>query len=758
MSKSIAARSRSLLPWLASFAVAGSGACASPPAPPPLAATAAAPSIVNAPQAVALAPFENHGGMWLPSQVPEHAAELQKLGLVIDPALLADPKSSVLGAIVNLNGCSASFVSKDGLVVTNHHCATGALQRNSTPAEDLLKTGMLARTRAEERTSGPSARLNVLAKATEITDLVAPGLAKATDDLARELELERLEKETVAHCEQDRPGIRCALVSMYAGLRYFLLETLEIRDVRIVYAPAASIGNFGGEVDNWRWPRQCGDVAFFRAYVGKDGMPADYSPNNVPYQPPAFLKLASQPLSEGDLVFVAGYPGHTSLLAPAALMRQTESLVYPEQLAMFDAYLAMIADISNGDAEVAIKATGRRRSFDNYRTKRLGELEGMKRGQLLAKKAAEDKALQAFILADPKRAAKYGTVLGDIEQAFAEQELTREADTALEREYLMPRLVSAAYRILRMADERQKPNAERDPDYQERNVPRLQDELKSLPASYNPKLDRALLKLALQRDRARDPKHRTSAFAQIASKDATDAAIDKAIANAYDKTRLADEKFRLELFNTAHFKALARHSDPIVRLVAKLYPQFVAVRERHKRFDGRLLLLEPRYLEALLEFKGGAVAPDANSTLRIAYGTVKKAPPGEPGANIGAFTSVAQVVAKTTGKEPFDTPESLLAAAKDSAHSRYADRTLGDVPVDFLSDLHITNGNSGSATLNARGELVGLAFDGTYQSVASDWLFVPSTRSIHVDLRYILFLLQDVEHAQELLSELGAAH
>jgi hypothetical protein len=758
MSKSIVARSKSLLPWLASIAVAGGTACASPPAPPPLAATAAAPGVASARQPAAIAPFENHGGMWLPSQVPEHAAELQKLGLAIDPALLADPKSSVLGAIVNLNGCSASFVSKDGLVVTNHHCATGALQRNSTPAEDLLKTGMLARTHVEERSSGPSARLNVLAKATEVTELVAPVLAKISDDLARELELERLEKETVGHCEQGRPGIRCALVSMYSGLRYFLLETLEIRDVRIVYAPAASIGNFGGEIDNWRWPRQCGDVAFFRAYVGKDGMPADYSPNNMPYQPPAFLKLASSPLAEGDLVFVAGYPGHSSLLAPAVEMRQTESLIYPEQLAMFDAYLAMFADISQGDPEVAIKATGRRRGFDNYRTKHLGELEGMKKDQLLAKKEAEDKALQAFIAADPKRSAAYGSAIADIERAYADRELTREADTALEREYLMPRLLFAAYRVLRMADERRKPDAERDPDYQERNVPRLQDELKSLPASYNPKLDRAMLKLALQRDRARDPKHRTAALELIAGKDATDAGLDKAIAELYAKTKLDNEAYRLGLFNSARFNELSTNADRIVRLVAKLYPQLMAVRDRRKRFDGKLVLLEPRYLEALLAFKGGAVAPDANSTLRIAYGTVKKAPRGEPGANIGAFTSVAQVVAKTTGKEPFDTPQSLLAAAKASAHSRYADRTLGDVPVDFLSDLQITNGNSGSATLNARGELVGLAFDGTYESVASDWLFVPSTRSIHVDLRYILFLLQDVDHAQELLSELGAAH
>ena len=321
----------------------------------------------------------------------------------------------------------------------------------------------------------------------------------------------------------------------------------------------------------------------------------------------------------------------------------------------------------------------------------------------------------------------------------------------------MPRLMFAAYRIARMADERQKPDKDRDPEYQERNVSRLADELKALPASYNPKLDRALLKLALQRDRARPPEHRTPALALIAGKNPTDAAIDAAIAKLYDTTRLADEKFRLELLTKARFGTLGQHPDPIVRLTAKLYPQFHAVIERRKRFDGELLVLEPRYVDALLAFKGGQVPPDANSTLRIAYGTVKKAPPDEPGANIGAFTSVPQIVAKNTGKAPFDAPQSLLDAARESPHSRYADKALGDVPVDFLADLQITNGNSGSATLNAHGELVGLAFDGTYESVASDWVFTPATRSIHVDLRYILFLLQSVDHASSLLSELGVA-
>ncbi len=256
---------------------------------------------------------------------------------------------------------------------------------------------------------------------------------------------------------------------MYAGLRYYLLESLELRDIRLVYAPAEGIGNFGGEVDNWRWPRHDGDVAFFRAYVGKDGMPADYSVDNVPYQPRSFLKLAAAPLAEGDLVFVAGYPGRTSLLASAAEMRQTERVLYPEQLALFDAYLALIAELSKGDPELAIKATGRRRGFDNYRTKYRGELEGMKQAQLLEKKIAGDNALQAFIDADPARRDSYRNPILELEIAFDEYGRTREADTALQAELLMPRLLFAASRSVRMAAERQKPDAQR-----ESGVPRAQ--------------------------------------------------------------------------------------------------------------------------------------------------------------------------------------------------------------------------------------------------------------------------------------------
>jgi len=736
----------------------GCGAAQSPsPVPPPPQPTRAPVAASAAAPAAPKPAFENHGGMWLPAQIPLKSDELKQLGLAIDPALLADPKSSLLGAIVNLNGCSASFVSKDGLVVTNHHCAVSALQKNSSPSENLLDTGMLARTRKDERSSGPSARLSVLSKMTEVTGEVRPALGKIADDHERTLTLERLQKQLVATCERGRPSVRCGFVGLYEGLRYFTIETLEIRDIRIVYAPPESVGDFGGEIDNWRWPRHAGDFAFFRAYVGKDGLPADYAESNVPYQPPAFLKLASNPLSEGALVMVAGYPGQTSMLAPAVEMKLIQSVVYPERLAMFNAYLALIERLSKDDKEVAIKATGRRRGFDNYRTKHLGELEGMQRAHLLEKKLEDQRALQAFIAADPARAQKYGKVIGDIEAAFAEAEKTREADTALERELLMPRLLFAAYRIAKMADERQKPDAERDPNYQERNVPRLRDDLKSIPASFHPKLDRAFLKLALERDRARPPERRTPALALIAGNEPTDATIDAAVAALYDKTKLDDDKLRLELFDKAKPADLAKHPDPILRLMSKLYPSLRAVEDRRKTFEGKMLLLKPLYLSALLEFKGGAVAPDANSTLRISYGTVQRAPAGEPGADIGAFTSLAQMAAKQTGREPFNAPARVLDAVKDGPKSRYTEKSIGDVPVDFLSDVQITNGNSGSATLNGKGELVGLAFDGTYESVASDWVFSPTTRSIHVDLRYMLFLLDRVEHADSLLGELGVS-
>ncbi len=267
-------------------------------------------------------------GMWVPQQLPEIAGPLKKAGLALDPAQLADLTGQPMGAVVSLGGCTASFVSPDGLVATNHHCAYGSIQLNSTPERNLIHDGFIARTLADEVTGGPNARIFVMDK---ITDVTADVLAKVGDDLggiARQKAIESAQKAIVAGCESE-PGYRCNVYSFFGGGTYRLFRQIEIKDVRLAYAPPLSIGNYGGEVDNWMWPRHTGDFSLIRAYVGKDGKPAAYSPDNVPYRPAHFLKVTRTPLRPGDFVMVAGYPGTTNRYALADAPMRWKPAIWP---------------------------------------------------------------------------------------------------------------------------------------------------------------------------------------------------------------------------------------------------------------------------------------------------------------------------------------------------------------------------------------------------------------------------------------------
>ena len=695
--------------------------------------------------------FENPGGMWMPNQIPAHAAKLKELGLVLDPAALADPTSGVLSAVVSLGGCSASFVSADGLVATNHHCATGALQHNSTPAQNLLEQGFLARSRAEEKNNGPQARMFVTRSVTDVTTKVMDGVAKVGDDKARFKTIEKRQKELVATCEKGRTGLRCSVASFYEGAQHFLVEQLEIRDVRLVWAPPAGVGNFGGEVDNWRWPRHTGDVSFFRAYVGKDGQPADYSPDNVPYRAPHFLPIAKEPLRESDLVFVAGYPARTSSLKTSAEVNEAITWGYPRRQKMFEDYLARLAEATKGDKEAEIRSTSYVRRFGNYLTNTKGQLEGLVKGGLAADKARMEKELRAFVDGDKERKAKYGTTLDDMAKEVDKNAAHRDADAELD-ELQLPKLMSAAMTIVRMAEERGKPDAERDPDFQARNWPRHEQALAAMTQSFHRKVDVALLELALERALAAKSKN-PAIEAVLRSRTAP---IKPAVAALYDGTKLGDAKVREGLFKTTTTADLRKSTDPLLVLALKLRPLMADAEARHERLAGRMAVLKPKYIEAMRAQRKDPFAPDANSTLRVTYGTVRGYKPTPDAPAYRPFTSLEEVVAKHKGAPPFDVPSQLRAAQAAGKLGPYVDEALGDVPVDFLADLHITGGNSGSATINAKGELVGLVFDGNYEAMASDWVFVPQlTRSIHVDIRYVLWLLDAVDHADTILEELG---
>ncbi len=696
--------------------------------------------------------------MWVPRQLDEHAETLRRLGLELDPAALTDPLAFPLGAIVSLGGCSASFVSPKGLIVTNHHCVTGALQYVSTSTKrDLLNDGYLAKTLAEEQSNGPSARVYVTQAFTDVTQEVREGLSEIDDAKKRHDAVEQRQKILIGACEK-KPNVRCEVAENLGGGEFLLIEKLEIRDVRLVYAPHRGVGNYGGEIDNWRWPRHTGDFAFLRAYVGPDGNPADYSAENIPFKPSHHLRMATKPLRPADLVFVAGYPGRTYRLFTADETDETVEWYYPNRVKLFEEYLRRIDATTKGDSELEIKATPLHRGLSNALTYTKGSLEGLTAGGLLSDRRKRDTALAAWIAETPERRAAYGDVVGELGKVFAERKTHRDVESALWEILRLSSLTSHAIHIVRMAEERPKADAEREPEYQARNWKPLEQGTISLSKRYARKLEAALLTLALERAaRLPDsPGKQQLLHAFLGKTEPTAENVARSVSALLEKTKLEDEKIRVELLKKATVPSLAASQDPMIRVARALR---ALIREQEAREDARagtLLMLRPKYVAALREMTPGPVAPDANGTLRVTFGTVRGYAP-KPGAPVyEPFTKLDQVIAKATDKEPFDAPKKLLAAAKSGKFGPYADERLGTVPVNFLADLDITGGNSGSPTLNARGELVGLAFDGNYEAMASDWVFMSHiTRSIQVDARYMLWVMDAVDGADALLKEMG---
>jgi hypothetical protein len=309
-----------------------------------------------------------------------------------------------------------------------------------------------------------------------------------------------------------------------------------------------------------------------------------------------------------------------------------------------------------------------------------------------------------------------------------------------------------------MTEERPKADAQRDAEYQERNWERLEQAQVALQKSYDRAIDQGAFKLALRRAMRLEAKDRPALLGTLTGgQEPTEAAVAEALDTLYKETALEDAATRVRLLKTATIEELGSSQDPMIRLALEVARADKAVEDRERAYLGAMSLAKPRYVEALRAYRGGMLAPDANGTLRITYGTVRGYSPAPGKPVYRPFTVLSEVVEKSTGEPPFNTPAALLEAAREKRFGPYVDEHLGEVPVCFLSDLDITGGNSGSATLNARGELVGLAFDGNYEAMASDWLFMPSvTRTIHVDLRYMMWVMDAVAGADNVLEEMGA--
>ncbi|HEX7578804.1 MAG TPA: S46 family peptidase, partial [Thermoanaerobaculia bacterium] len=572
--------------------------------------------------------------------------------------------------------------------------------------------------------------------------------------------IERRTKERTAACEKD--GLRCRIAPFFEGKSYFEIAQLEINDVRLVYAPGKGIGNFGGETDNWQWPRHTGDFGFFRAYVGKDGKPASFSKDNVPYRPKHWLTVSRKGASPGDLVFVAGYPGRTQRHETYPQVRERTQWTLPRAIRRAKEQLTLLEEITKGDKALEIKAEQRKRGLNNGLTKNVGVLDGLVRGGLLAKKEAQERDLVAWIAADKARQAEYGEILPALQTMQVESEKSRERNAVLAALNGPSSLLATADILHRLSLERPKKDMDREPAFQERNWSRIREALERMEKTYDPRLDRTFLRFVLVEAATLPADQRiapldaavglTAGIPAAQSAKAIDAWLDA----AYPKATLGDKAVRLAFF-TKPAAAFVASPDPFVKLAIALHPLHEAVQEKEKSDAGKRSLLRPRYMRALLAKEGGLVAPDANSTLRVTYGTVKGVSPRD-GMTYLPQTTLQGIVEKQTGTGEFDAPKAELdaiRALRGGKGSPYVDPKLKDVPVDYLSDVDSTGGNSGSATLNSKNQLVGLLFDGTFDTVASDFLFDrEKTRSIHVDSRYLLWVMTQVDGATNVLEEM----
>ena len=695
-------------------------------------------------------------GMWPPYDFPEEVLrEMQHKGLELDRDEVWNKYGTgVANAVVSV-GATGAFVSEEGLILTNHHVAYNAVQRISTPDTNYIELGYLARTR-EDEVPAHGYRAYIFFKSEDVTERVLSAVKETMPPLERYNAIERRSKEIVDEAES-MGDVYCEVNPFFGGARYALDTYTRLRDVRVVYVPARAVGEYGGDIDNWMWPRHTADFSFLRAYVGPDGKPADYSIENVPYRPKRHLKISEEGLGDGDFGLIVGFPGRTDRYLTSYGLARHEDFLLPQQIRLYEEMIRLLETQSRADADAAVKVASRMKGINNWLKKNRGLLEGFERFHL----TADQRTIEREMLEKPVRRPPGRTGIGEILEKF-EDLYARHAGYAM-KDLLMKlmlergSMLGQALTIYKWSLEKEKPDMDRDPGYMDREVINLRRKLAIFQMGYHEESDRALLEMLIREALKLPDGRRMRVFDGLVG-DRKEAELDTYLAvfmnELYTNTRLDDPEERMRMFDLSHDELMAE-SDYFIALAAGFHEENEERIERDKIFKGALNALAPEWIELVAAHKGVEAYSDANGTMRINYGVVRGYSPRDA-VHYDAITTLTGMAEKNTGIPPFDCPERLRELAASGYRGRYYDAGLGDVPVNILTTHDSTNGNSGSPLINGKGEIAGCLFDGNYEALTSDFIFREDiTRSIHVDSRCILFVTEHVDHADNVLEELG---
>jgi hypothetical protein len=696
-------------------------------------------------------------GMFLPDAISTLPIDkLAKRGMKIKPKDLYDPAGvSIKDAIVIVGGGTGEFVSPEGLLLTNHHVAFDSLVDASTPEKNYGETGYTAKSRSDELPA-QDYTVSITQEIKDVTsEIMADGVAEmAQPDRGKAIQTKIRAWEAAG--TKDSEGIRVRVQALNDGLWYYKFTYLVLKDVRVVYAPPKMIGFYGGDDDNFEWPRHCGDFTFMRAYVGPDGKPAEYSPDNVPYKPKKFLPISMAGVKEGDFAMVMGYPGSTRRYRESYSVAYNQDVTLPLQVDIYTNEIQIMEKEGRRDPALAVKLQSTLADLNNAMKNFAGSVLAMRREGIVEKKRAAEADLTRWINADPARKTKYGEVLPSLEKAYVELNKTSLHDLLLNQMFTASDLLGIAFFAQQVAADKEKPEVERNQVLGRSGVERARGQIASTLARRNATIEREMLSFLL---RKADELPASQKIAMIEKRfgslqgEARRRAEEDFARAVVDSKKYSTVESLSGLFDLSQAQLRDVH-EPLVEFAVELGTEVQQAQVRTQAFNSTVQRLRPLLTEAIGQMRNVKLYPDANRTLRFTYGEVKGYVPREA-ISYSYLTTLSGVLEKDTGRFPFDAPAKLKELYRARDFGPYALAGGRDVPVAFISTTDIIGGNSGSPVLNGKGEQVGIVFDGNYEGLGNDFFYQPErNRSISVDIRYVLFVTDKFGGAGWILKEL----
>lgn len=700
--------------------------------------------------AVTISGLRADEGMWLLHMLKKiNEAEMKNMGLNLSAEeIYSINQASLKDAIVMLNGgmCTAEVISSEGLVLTNHHCAYGAIQSFSSPEDDILTNGFWAFSKDQEKHI-KNFEVSFLVRIDDVTDRALQNVTADMSEEQREATIGGNIRAIQAEAIKDT-DYTAQVKSFFYGNEFYLFIYNTYRDVRLVGAPQESIGKFGGDTDNWMWPRHTGDFALLRIYADADNNPADFASGNKPYQPKRHLKVSLDGVKNGDFSMVMGYPGSTDRYLSSHGVEQAINIYNPSVVEVRDLKLKTMKQHMDASVAVRIKYASKYASTANYWKYYIGQTKGLKRLNVYAKKKALEDKFEAWMKGDARREARYGEALPLIAAYYQETEPTVKASVyAREAGLLGSDIALHGFRFSRAFEAAM---TKTDADERAAILGSAAAGAEKFYGDYDQALDRDVLTAMLTLYRANiDKQFLPSIFDHIDKK--FKGSIERFVADLYKRSFLVDQA----KFNAFIAKPNQKVFDNdlgvmLGKSMFATYSSFGQDPAQIKKDRGYRLFVDGlRLMEADRKFY-----PDANSTMRLTYGTVGDYYPSDA-VHYDYITTQKGILEKYDPKDfEFDAPKALLELLKREDYGRWANEN-GDLVVCFISNNDITGGNSGSPVINGNGDLIGLAFDGNWEAMSGDIAFESELqRTISVDIRYVMFIIDKLAGAKNLIDEI----